>query len=58
MGGKNWKQRAQERKQWKEITEQAKTHKVVKLKKKNTSCQPFAAAAVPNSVFYLLFNVG
>jgi hypothetical protein len=26
MGVKNWKQRAQERKQWKEITEQAKTH--------------------------------
>jgi hypothetical protein len=24
---KNWKQRVQERKQWKEITEQAKTHK-------------------------------
>jgi hypothetical protein len=23
----NWKQRAQERKQWKEIIEQAKTHK-------------------------------
>jgi hypothetical protein len=27
MGMKNWKQRAQERKQWKEIIEQAKTHK-------------------------------
>jgi hypothetical protein len=27
MGVKNWKQRAQERKQWKEIIEQAKTHK-------------------------------
>jgi len=27
MGLKNWKQRAQERKQWNEITEQAKTHK-------------------------------
>jgi len=27
MGVKNWKQRAQERKQWNEITEQAKTHK-------------------------------
>jgi hypothetical protein len=26
-GVKNWKQRAQERKQWKEIIEQAKTHK-------------------------------
>jgi hypothetical protein len=25
MGVKNWKQRAQERKQWKEIIEQAKT---------------------------------
>jgi hypothetical protein len=27
MGVKNWKQRVQERKKWKEITEQAKTHK-------------------------------
>jgi hypothetical protein len=27
MGTKNWKQKAQERKQWKEIIEQAKTHK-------------------------------
>jgi hypothetical protein len=27
MGVKNWKQRAQERKQWKEIIEQTKTHK-------------------------------
>jgi hypothetical protein len=27
MGVKTWKQRAQERKQWKEIIEQAKTHK-------------------------------
>jgi hypothetical protein len=27
MGVKNWKQRVQERKQWKEIIEQAKTHK-------------------------------
>jgi hypothetical protein len=27
MGETNWKQRAQERKQWKEIIEQAKTHK-------------------------------
>jgi hypothetical protein len=27
MGVTNWKQRKQERKQWKEITEQAKTHK-------------------------------
>jgi hypothetical protein len=27
MRVKNWKQRAQERKQWKEIIEQAKTHK-------------------------------
>jgi hypothetical protein len=27
MGVKNWKQKAQERKQWKEIIEQAKTHK-------------------------------
>ena len=27
MGVKNWKLRAQERKQWNEITEQAKTHK-------------------------------
>jgi hypothetical protein len=27
MGVKNWKKRAQERKQWKEIIEQAKTHK-------------------------------
>ena len=27
MGVKNWKQKVQERKQWKEITEQAKTHK-------------------------------
>jgi hypothetical protein len=27
VGTKNWKQNAQERKQWKEITEQAKTHK-------------------------------
>jgi len=26
MGVKDWKQRAQERKQWNEITEQAKTH--------------------------------
>ena len=27
MGVKNWKQRAQGRNQWNEITEQAKTHK-------------------------------
>jgi hypothetical protein len=27
MRVKNWKKRAQERKQWKEIIEQAKTHK-------------------------------
>jgi hypothetical protein len=27
IGVRNWKQRAQERKQWKEIIEQAKTHK-------------------------------
>jgi hypothetical protein len=27
MGAKNWKQRVQERNQWKEIIEQAKTHK-------------------------------
>jgi len=27
MGVKNWKRRAQERKQWNEITEQVKTHK-------------------------------
>jgi hypothetical protein len=27
MGVKNWKQRAQERKKWKEISEQVKTHK-------------------------------
>jgi hypothetical protein len=27
MGVKNWKHRAQERKQWKEIIEQAKIHK-------------------------------
>jgi hypothetical protein len=27
MGVKNWKQRVQERNQWKEIIEQAKTHK-------------------------------
>ena len=27
MGVKNWKRRAQERKQWNEITEQARTHK-------------------------------
>ena len=27
MGVKNWKQKVQERKQWKEIIEQAKTHK-------------------------------
>jgi hypothetical protein len=27
MGVKNWKQRALESKQWKEIIEQAKTHK-------------------------------
>ena len=27
MGVKNWKQRMQERKQWKDIIEQAKTHK-------------------------------
>jgi hypothetical protein len=27
MGVKNWKQRAQERKHWKEIIEQAKTRK-------------------------------
>ena len=29
MGVKNWKQRVQERKQWKDITEQAKTHKAL-----------------------------
>jgi hypothetical protein len=27
MGVKNWKQRAQEKKRWKEIIEQAKTHR-------------------------------
>jgi hypothetical protein len=27
MGVNNWKQRTQERKKWKEIIEQAKTHK-------------------------------
>jgi hypothetical protein len=27
MGTKNWRQKAQERKQWKEIIEQAKTNK-------------------------------
>jgi len=27
MGVENWKQKAQERKRWKEIIEQAKTHK-------------------------------
>jgi hypothetical protein len=27
MGVKNWKQRVQERNQWKEIIEQAKTHR-------------------------------
>ena len=27
MGVRNWKQRTQERKQWKEIIEQARTHK-------------------------------
>ena len=27
MGVTNWKQRKQERKQWKEVIEQAKTHK-------------------------------
>jgi hypothetical protein len=27
MGVKNWKQRAQQRKKWKEIIERAKTHK-------------------------------
>ena len=27
MGVKNWKQKVQERKQWKEIIEQARTHK-------------------------------
>jgi hypothetical protein len=27
MGVKSWRQRVQERKQWKEIIEQAKTHK-------------------------------
>ena len=32
MGVANWKQRMQERKQWKEIIEQAKTHRVVELK--------------------------
>ena len=32
MGVSNWKQRAQERKQWKEVIEQAKTHRVVELK--------------------------
>jgi hypothetical protein len=30
MGVTNWKQRTQERKQWKEIIEQAKTHKELK----------------------------
>ena len=35
MGVKNWKQRAQEGKKWNEITEQAKTHKELKKKKKN-----------------------
>ena len=34
MGVNNWKQTTQERKKWKEIIEQAKTHRVVELKKK------------------------
>ena len=37
MGVANWKQRMQERKQWKEIIEQAKTHRVVELKEEGFS---------------------
>ena len=36
----NWKQRTQERKQWKEIIEQAKTHRELQgWKKKNAYCR-------------------
>jgi len=34
MGVNNWKEKAQERKPWRGITEQAKTQRVVKLRKK------------------------
>jgi mevalonate pyrophosphate decarboxylase len=37
MGVKNWKQRVQERKQWKEIIEQAKTQRVVELNNNNNN---------------------
>ena len=37
MGVSNWKQRTQERKQWKEIIEQAKTHKELYSWKKKKS---------------------
>jgi hypothetical protein len=44
MGVTNWKQRIQERKQWKEIIEQAKTHKELwswkKKKKKQSAFLP------------------
>jgi len=34
MGVNNWKQKAQERKPWRGIIEQTKTHRVVELRKK------------------------
>ena len=37
MGVNNWKQRTQERKKWKEIIEQGRTHKEQKKKKKKLS---------------------
>jgi hypothetical protein len=43
MGVKNWKQRVQERKQWKEIIEQAK-NRVVELKKKKKKKKKDTAA--------------
>jgi len=47
MGVTNWKQRTQERKQWKEIIGQAKIHKELyswkKKKKNNNSCPPSMA---------------
>jgi hypothetical protein len=37
-GTKKWKQKAQERKQWKEIIEQAKTHKSCRAEEEEEEC--------------------
>jgi len=41
MGVNNWKQKAQERKPWRGVTEQAKTHKELELRKKKNKNKIF-----------------